>query len=82
MPSKTPPISVRLGAERLSRLDTFAAEHKLSRHLALLTLLDEGHRSLTRAKEPPKIPPKPKAATAEPKPRAFVSRLKGEWKAP
>lgn len=57
-----PPVSIRLGDERLARIDAYAAEHHLSRHLAILLMLDEGYRSLT---EPPlevkHIPPTPVA---------------------
>jgi len=47
MPSKNPPLSIRPGPERLARIDAYASEHKLSRHLAILLMLDEGYRSLT-----------------------------------
>lgn len=46
---KTPPLSIRPGPERLARIDAYAAEHRLSRHLAILLMLDEGYRSLTKA---------------------------------
>lgn len=39
---KTAPLSVRLGEARLARIDAFAAEHKLARHLAILVLVDKG----------------------------------------
>ncbi len=79
---KTPPLSVRLGEERLARIDAYAKEHALSRHLAILLMLDEGHRSLTVGVAPivAAIPEKvEKLKAAKP---AFKSRLKGEWKAP
>ena len=43
---KDPPLSVRLGAERLARIEGYAKEHALSRHLAILLMLDEGYAAL------------------------------------
>lgn len=39
---KKPPVSFRPGDERLARIDAFAEKHKLSRHLAILVLIDRG----------------------------------------
>lgn len=78
---KTPPISIRPGDERLARIDAYAAEHNLNRHLAILLMLDEGYRSLTAVIETPLpgevggpgvgLPPRPvkvKGVVTEPKP--------------
>jgi len=93
MPSKNPPLSIRPGPERLARVDAYAAEHKLSRHLAIMLMLDEGYRSLSKAEAalPLKVGDtytvegdpgvrKVTAVTTAAKP--VKSRLKGEWKAP
>lgn len=53
---KTPPLSIRPGAERLARIDAYAKDHLLSRHLAILLMLDEGYRSLTYVPEPMPLP--------------------------
>jgi hypothetical protein len=55
MPSKTPPISLRLGANRLELLDAHAATQGLTRHAAILGLIDRG-LSVTEVTGPP--PPK------------------------
>lgn len=65
---KDPPLSFRPGKERLARIEAFAAERKLSRHLAILVLLDEGYRSLTKPTKPAAAKPaKTKAEPAAPK---------------
>lgn len=45
MPSKNPPISLRLKPGVLELVDKCAAHHKLSRHAAIVALI-EGHISL------------------------------------
>ena len=93
MPSKIPPLSIRPGPERLARIDAYASEHKLSRHLAIMLMLDEGYRSLILTVEAPTFTRMDQAPVTSPKParpaevtvtRAapIKSRLKGEWKAP
>lgn len=82
-----PPLSIRPGEERLARIDAYAAEHKLSRHLAILLMLDEGYRSLTQPKvsftvERQIAGSELTVVTAAAKPKKLVNRLKGEWKAP
>lgn len=81
---KEPPLSIRLGAARLARIEAWAKSRKLSRHLAILTLLDEGLRALGKGHVDPV---RHRAAFEEPPPEAekpapFKTRLKGEWKAP
>lgn len=39
-----PPISIRPGAARVARIDAYATKHMLSRHLAVMVLLDAGLR--------------------------------------
>lgn len=51
---KQPPISLRPGDDRLARIDAYAAEHKLTRHAAILLLID---LSLVPAKAPPRAKP-------------------------
>lgn len=81
---KKPPVSFRPGDERQARIDAYAEKHKLSRHLAILTLIDAGLRSDGPSLPPPAVQAaiKAKAAKAQTAARPFTSRLKGEWKAP
>jgi hypothetical protein len=75
---KTPPLSIRPGEARLSRIDAYAAEHRLSRHLAILLMLDEGYRSLT-GRPVSTRPARPTVSPAEPlarPPVPYGSRLK------
>jgi hypothetical protein len=81
---KDPPVSFRPGAARLARIEAWAKERKLSRHLAILTLLDAGLRALG-----PSLPTRGTQAAikaeaarrqGKPQPEPFKSRLKGEWK--
>ena len=65
---KTPPISIRLGDERLARIDAYAAEHALSRHLAILVLID--------AALGPPAPVKTAVAKLSPPSVPYGSRLK------
>lgn len=60
----------------MARIDTYATEHHLSRHLAILLMLDEGYRSLSAAASKPNIvmqrlPPEgavwPSGAVVEPR---------------
>lgn len=78
---KTPPLSIRPGEERLALIEAHAKRRGITRHAAVLELIDLG------------LAPKPQAALtkpavkiaapkAEPKPAPFKSRLKGQWKAP
>jgi hypothetical protein len=87
---KDPPLSIRPGGRRLDLIDKFAAANGLTRHSAILVLID---RSLV-AEEPARVARAPTVAelpdvrakapipprSAE-KPK-IVNRLKGEWKAP
>jgi len=93
MPSKIPPLSIRPGPERLARIDAYASEHKLSRHLAVMLMLDEGYRSLSNsaATLPLKVgdtytvegdPGVRKVVAVTTAAKPIKSRLKGEWKAP
>jgi hypothetical protein len=71
------------GEARLARIEAWGKSRSLSRHLAILTLLDEGLRALPKPVDPVKY----RAAFEEPlvapeKPAPRKSRLKGEWKAP
>lgn len=76
---KEPPLSIRPGAQRLASIDAFAKANALSRHLAIMVLLDRalamkgGAADLARASAPPKRLPAPaKAATAKRKPIGFT----------
>lgn len=73
---KTPPLSIRPGAERLERIDAYAAEHNLSRHLAIMLMLDEGHRALTAPTPAPSNPEQiPKPLTVKAKPAAKAASV-------
>lgn len=37
---KTPPLSIRPGEERLERIDAYAEKHGITRHAAVLAMLD------------------------------------------
>lgn len=81
---KDPPVSFRPGAERLERIEAWAKSRNLSRHLAILTLLDAGLRAVT-APEVTMVKPQSDREKIEGKggrPEPFKTRLKGEWKAP
>lgn len=85
---KVPPLSVRLGCERLAMIDVYAKAHALSRHLAVLVLIDASLRVEREPTAKAVVVPKPAAArsSAEPvrerftmddvRPK-FVPRLKG-----
>jgi hypothetical protein len=85
---KAAPVSFRPGEERLTRIEAWAKKRNLSRHLAILTLLDAGLRALEPPAEAIRLmrlgaEKKAKAASekaAEPEP--FKTRLKGEWSPP
>lgn len=76
-----PPVSFRPGEERLARIEAWAKKRSLSRHLAILTLIDEGLRAHEPGPPTPKIQAAAKPEKPE-KPEPFKTRLKGEWKAP
>lgn len=83
---KTPPISIRPSAALLAEIKAWATDHGLNQHAAILALLALGVRGPVIAEPEPEPETKP-ATTKEPKAAAkpskrFVSRLKGEWKAP
>lgn len=67
---KDAPISFRPGDERLARIEAWAKERKLSRHLAILTLIDAGLRGEAVAADPVKAAPAPK-----PKPVPKVEKV-------
>jgi hypothetical protein len=81
---KDPPISFRPGAARLECIEAWAKERKLSRHLAILTLLDAGLRaqgpSLPALEVQTAIRAEAARRQGKPQPEPFKSRLKGEWK--
>ncbi len=57
---KEPPLSFRPGDERRARIEAWANEHKVSRHLAILTLIDAGLRALAApALKVQHVPPEP-----------------------
>lgn len=81
---KDSPVSFRPGPERMERIEAWAKSRNLSRHLAILTLLDAGLRAEAGPKvtmvKPPSDREKIKGEVTKPEP--FKTRLKGEWKAP
>lgn len=79
---KEPPLSIRLGEARRERIETWAKARNLSRHLAILTLLDAGYRALGPSLPTPEVQAAIKAEAIKRQSKPFVSRLKGEWKAP
>jgi hypothetical protein len=85
---KKSPTCLRIPPDVIEGVTEWASAKGVARNAAYVHLLRLGLQAVSAGSPPPrtepaaKIPPKPKAATAEPKPRAFVSRLKGEWKAP
>lgn len=72
MPSKIKPIPLRLGDERQTRVDAYAARFGKSRHAAVLALvdqaLDEGEARVPEAGIPTAATPTPKARKAKAKP--------------
>jgi hypothetical protein len=69
---KDPPISFRPGEARLARIAAWAKERNLSRHLAILTLIDAGLRG--EVAEPPSAKPRVKPEIA-PKVEAEPARV-------
>jgi len=73
---KSPPISLRLPPAVMVEVDAWAEKAGTNRHAALVALIGKG-LGLADAKAAAKVVQTPAAA-----PRPFVSRLKGQWKAP
>jgi hypothetical protein len=82
---KKAPLSLRLGARRLSEIDDYAVKLGLTRHAAALAIMDAGIVSKIAVAHPPSSEQAEFNRRASPRPPAAKpvrSRLKGEWKAP
>lgn len=84
---KTPPLSIRPGADLLAKIDTYAEERGLSRHAAVLAMLEHasGEEAAIPADREARVTPVVEIAnrtrfTMDDVRGPFVPRLKGDAK--